>query len=101
MELLSLVIAGRAAKRRQTLTFGNCENEGRRAFEKMCVRMRFTAFGIWGRAWWALTRCVRGRYRPEKHYMRGPGPKYRAQGIEPDTGKTTVTTSVSDEPKAG
>jgi hypothetical protein len=68
----------------------------------MCVRMLFATFGIWGRAWWALTRRVRGRYRPEKHYMRGPGPKYRAQGIEPDAGKpkATVTTSVSDEPKA-
>lgn len=28
------------------------------------------------RAQW-LRKSVRARYRPEKHYMRGPGPKWR------------------------
>lgn len=40
--------------------------------------------------WWGLMRVLRsaifscwpereGRYRPERHYMRGPGPKWRAK----------------------
>jgi len=31
------------------------------------------------RAWRALRRSVREPYRPEQHYMRGPGPKCRAK----------------------
>jgi hypothetical protein len=27
-----------------------------------------------------LIRVVSDRYRPERHYMRGPGPKYHARG---------------------
>jgi hypothetical protein len=26
-----------------------------------------------------LVRALTGRYRPELHYMRGPGPKWRAK----------------------
>ena len=34
--------------------------------------------------WQELTRDMGGRYRPERHYMRGPGPKYRAKhGLPP------------------
>jgi hypothetical protein len=34
--------------------------------------------------WHELTRDMGGRYRPELHYMRGPGPKYRAKhGLPP------------------
>jgi hypothetical protein len=34
--------------------------------------------------WHELTRDMGGRYRPERHYMRGPGPKYRAKhGLPP------------------
>ena len=34
--------------------------------------------------WQELTRDMSGRYRPERHYMRGPGPKYRAKhGLPP------------------
>ena len=39
-----------------------------------------------------LTRDLSGSYRPEQHYMRGPGPKYRAKHArntvvsEPDLG---------------
>jgi hypothetical protein len=29
--------------------------------------------------WREMTRDVAGRYRPEQHYMRGPGPKWRAK----------------------
>jgi hypothetical protein len=30
-------------------------------------------------AWWAATGDQANRYRPEAHYMRGPGPKWRAK----------------------
>ena len=34
--------------------------------------------------WQELTRDMGGPYRPERHYMRGPGPKYRAKhGLPP------------------
>jgi hypothetical protein len=34
--------------------------------------------------WHELTRDIGGRYRPERHYMRGPGPKWRAKhGLPP------------------
>jgi hypothetical protein len=34
--------------------------------------------------WHEMTRDMSGRYRPERHYMRGPGPKYRAKhGLPP------------------
>jgi hypothetical protein len=34
--------------------------------------------------WHELTRDMGGPYRPERHYMRGPGPKYRAKhGLPP------------------
>jgi hypothetical protein len=29
--------------------------------------------------WRAFTRDFRGSYRPERHYMRGPGPKWHAK----------------------
>ncbi len=34
-----------------------------------------------GRMWRALTRELFDSYRPERNYMRGPGPKCRARGI--------------------
>jgi hypothetical protein len=34
------------------------------------------------RMWRALTRELFDSYRPERHYMRGPGPKFRAKAIE-------------------
>ena len=27
--------------------------------------------------WWRLKRALSGPYYPERHYMRGPGPKWR------------------------
>jgi hypothetical protein len=34
--------------------------------------------------WHELTRDLSGPYRPERHYMRGPGPKWRAKhGLPP------------------
>jgi hypothetical protein len=32
--------------------------------------------------WRVLTRELLDSYRPERHYMRGPGPKFRAKAIE-------------------
>ncbi len=31
------------------------------------------------RIWHVLAKPLVGSYRPEMHYMRGPGPKYRAK----------------------
>ena len=33
--------------------------------------------GIVAPLWQTLTKSLFDRYRPELHYMRGPGPKYR------------------------
>jgi hypothetical protein len=34
--------------------------------------------------WHGLTRDMGGPYKPERHYMRGPGPKWRAKhGLPP------------------
>jgi len=34
--------------------------------------------------WLELTRDIGGPYKPERHYMRGPGPKWRAKhGLPP------------------
>jgi hypothetical protein len=50
----------------------------------------------------ALTEPLCDPYRPEQHYMRGPGPKYRAQDIERNakTPGATVTTGVNDKSKS-
>jgi len=32
-----------------------------------------------GRVWRRLQRDCFDRYRPERHYMRGPGPRWRAK----------------------
>ncbi len=29
--------------------------------------------------WYEMTRDIASPYRPERHYMRGPGPKWRAK----------------------
>jgi len=44
--------------------------------------------GIWQCARRTLKRSRRERYRPEQHYMRGPGPKYRAAGRDSAEGPT-------------
>jgi hypothetical protein len=41
---------------------------------------------LWERTWRALTHPVRDPYRPEQHYMRGPGPKHRAKAMAPKAG---------------
>jgi hypothetical protein len=42
-------------------------------------------FGPWFSTFWReMTRDSVGPYRPERHYMRGPGPKWRAKhGLPP------------------
>jgi hypothetical protein len=42
-------------------------------------RVRRGALQIWRRFWRPLTDYMRDPYRPERHYMRGPGPKYLAR----------------------
>jgi hypothetical protein len=39
-------------------------------------RLRLNEIGIF---WRGLIRTLRNPYRPERHYMRGPGPKCRAR----------------------
>jgi hypothetical protein len=35
-------------------------------------------------SWWRLTQAMSAPYRPELHYMRGPGPKWREKhGLGP------------------
>jgi len=66
---------------------------------KMCARMLSAT--SWQRAWRALIGSARQHYRPEKHYMRGPGPKYRAKRIERNAGKRgSMLTSANDNAKA-
>ena len=40
--------------------------------------MPYSGSIIW-RSWRALTEALCDAYRPERHYMRGPGPKHRAK----------------------
>jgi hypothetical protein len=67
----------------------------------LCVRILYAPSRFWKRVRRALTELARERYRPERHYMRGPGPKHRAQCIDRNAGKfgTTVTTGVNDTSK--
>jgi hypothetical protein len=41
------------------------------------------SFHIWERLRHTLTQFKFDSYRPEQHYMRGPGPKYRAKRSKP------------------
>jgi hypothetical protein len=44
------------------------------------------------RTWQALTKALLNDYRPELHYMRGPGPKWREKyGAEIDGTSPVVT----------
>ena len=40
-------------------------------------------------AWQALTKALFDDYRPEKHYMRGPGPKWQAKHDLPEIDGTS------------
>jgi hypothetical protein len=42
-------------------------------------------FGEWIAACRELLRAARNRYRPERHYMRGPGPKWLAKQKQSST----------------
>jgi hypothetical protein len=39
-----------------------------------------------GKLWRQLTESLFVGYRPERHYMRGPGPKWHARNSPPQTG---------------
>jgi hypothetical protein len=52
----------------------------------MDQRLSMSVASAWARLWgavksaWSATRVDgAGKYRPEAHYMRGPGPKWRAK----------------------
>jgi hypothetical protein len=38
-----------------------------------------TLLGMFAEIWQELKNAVSDPYRPERHYMRGPGPKWRAR----------------------
>jgi hypothetical protein len=46
-------------------------------------RMPACSLQIWERIRHALTQLRADAYRPEQHYMRGPGPKSRAKRSKP------------------
>jgi hypothetical protein len=43
------------------------------------LREKVPLIGTLSEAWLALLDSVTDPYRPELHYMRGPGPKWRAK----------------------
>jgi len=61
------------------------------------MRMIYATSRIWQRARRALMGFAHERYRPEQHYMRGPGPKCRARGTEGGDTNRDVATRVNDE----
>ena len=44
-------------------------------FNRSCARMRSAVVSLWR----SLKQSMLDDYRPELHYMRGPGPKWRAK----------------------
>jgi hypothetical protein len=46
-------------------------------------RLPAASLHIWERIRHVLTQIRSEHYRPEQHYMRGPGPKYRAKHAKP------------------
>ena len=46
----------------------------------------------------SLTRDLAGAYRPEQHYMRGPGPKWREKHAPPQQQQSDVLDLRSTEP---
>jgi hypothetical protein len=44
-------------------------------FNRSCARMSFAVVSLWR----SLKQSMLDDYRPELHYMRGPGPKWRAK----------------------
>jgi len=83
-----------------SLAFANLRERGV-THTKMCVRMLSATARVWQRAWRALTRSVQDHYRPERHYMRGPGPKCRAKGIEPTGVKPRATLTGANDNARG
>lgn len=43
------------------------------------LRVNILRVGAMSEAWQQLWQSMTDRYRPELHYMRGPGPKWRAK----------------------
>jgi hypothetical protein len=72
-------------KETTTSSVGNCESTTMLRIREnphmptLCAASRIWERTSWQRTWRALTELLRDPYRPEQHYMRGPGPKYRAK----------------------
>jgi hypothetical protein len=45
------------------------------------MRVLCAASELWQRIRRDLVESLHDPYRPERHYMRGPGPKYRAKAL--------------------
>jgi hypothetical protein len=45
------------------------------------MRVLYAASELWQRIRRDLVESLHDPYRPERHYMRGPGPKYRAKAL--------------------
>jgi hypothetical protein len=65
---------------RNAIVFGQFESAPMAPIRKESrPRERRAGLQIWQRLWRPLTDYLRDPYRPERHYMRGPGPKYLAR----------------------
>jgi hypothetical protein len=64
---------------------------------------------LWRSLWWGAAALAQGwrrlvgePYRPEKHYMRGPGPKWRAKYAETEARRRTgVARTPQDATRGG
>jgi len=48
--------------------------------------------------WRALARSLCAPYRPEQHYMRGPGPKYRARQLGAEQASAQAARDAAKDP---
>ena len=61
-----------------------------------------TTFAAWvARARRQLGRNLFESYHPERHYMRGPGPKWREKQAQPPSGAAVPQLGISDLSNAG
>ena len=71
-----------SASRTATSSLGNSMGMAMiRLREHPRMRMLCAASELWQRIRRDLVESLYDPYRPERHYMRGPGPKYRAKAL--------------------
>jgi len=71
-----------------------------RTKKTLYIYMRCAISRIRERAQRALTSLGHEPYRPEQHYMRGPGPKHRAEGSDDNAGKPGAEKAASGNDNA-